>query len=101
MLSVPFLCAAAAFAALTWRRRPRHHAKSLLVAAVALTVLTAVFDSAMIAAGFFTYGEQQLLGPRIALAPIEDFGYPAVALLVVASIWSLSGPARSEVRDED
>ena len=54
------------------------------VAAVVLLVLTAVFDSVMIAAGLFGYADGTRLGPAIGLAPIEDFAYPVAAVLLAA-----------------
>jgi small toxic polypeptide LdrA/B/C/D len=59
------------------------------VAAVALLVLTGVFDSVMIAAGLFGYTADTRLGPTIGLAPIEDFAYPIVAVLLVPAVWTL------------
>jgi small toxic polypeptide LdrA/B/C/D len=59
------------------------------VAAVALLVLTGVFDSLMIAAGLFGYAADTRLGPTIGLAPIEDFAYPIVAVLLVPAVWTL------------
>lgn len=59
------------------------------VAAVVLLVLTGVFDSVMIAAGLFGYAEDTRLGPTIGLAPIEDFAYPIVAVLLVPAVWTL------------
>jgi len=61
--------------------------------------LTAVFDTIMIAADLFTYDEALLLGPTVGLAPIEDFGYALVAVLLVAALWRLL-PARSRSRAE-
>ncbi len=63
--------------------------------AVVLLVLTAVFDSVMIAAGLFGYADGTRLGPAIGLAPIEDFAYPVAAVLLVPAVWTLARrPAR-------
>jgi lycopene cyclase domain-containing protein len=56
---------------------------SLALTAVALFVLTAVFDSLMIAADLFRYEENNLSGLHVWLAPIEDFAWPLAAVLVV------------------
>jgi len=66
--------------------------QAMLLAFVALSVLTIVFDSLMIAADLFSYGPGTT-GIRLWLAPIEDLAYPAVALLVGVAVWSLV-PAR-------
>lgn len=66
-------------------------------ALVALLLLTAVFDNVMISSGLFDYGSQTLLGPRIFLAPIEDFTYPVCVAFLAPALWWLAGghpPAR-------
>ena len=86
LLLAPFLLGAAGLAiAVLGGRRRRWIA--VAIGAAAILVLTIVFDSVMIAADFFRFGEQQLLGIRIGLAPIEDLGYALVAVLAVAAFW--------------
>ncbi len=58
-----------------------------LIAASALLVMTAVFDSAIIAAGIVGYSPQKLLGWYVWRAPIEDFAYTIAALLLVPLLW--------------
>nr|WP_240902391.1 lycopene cyclase domain-containing protein [Arthrobacter silviterrae] len=78
---------------------------------VVLLLLTAVFDNVMISSGLFDYGGQTLLGPRILLAPIEDFTYPVCAVFLAPALWWLAGgrpparvgakpPASTETRKE-
>ncbi|GAA3661620.1 lycopene cyclase domain-containing protein [Microbacterium marinilacus] len=57
------------------------------LAAVALIVLTAVFDNAMIAAGLFAYDDARISGLRVGAAPIEDFAYPLAAVILLPEIW--------------
>ncbi|CAM3567309.1 lycopene cyclase domain-containing protein [Isoptericola cucumis] len=64
-----------------------------LVAAV-LVVLTAVFDSVMIAADLFRYDEASLSGLRIIDAPVEDFAWPVAAALLLPATWELLGHRR-------
>ena len=59
--------------------------------ALALLVLTAVFDSAMIAADLFRFDESALSGLHVGLAPIEDFAWPLAAVAVVPSVVLLLG----------
>jgi lycopene cyclase domain-containing protein len=61
---------------------------------VIVAVLTAVFDSLLIGADVIRYEDRLLAGIRIGLAPIEDFTYPLVAVLLVPSLWSVSGGLR-------
>lgn len=62
---------------------------SLLMAAAVLLVLTAIFDSVMIAVGLFSYAEEKILGLRIGLAPLEDFSYPVAAVILLPALWVL------------
>lgn len=80
--------ATAILAVLTPRgRRPR--AAAMAIATAALIVLTAVFDSIMIASGLFHYSPDHLLGVHIGLAPLEDFAYPVAGALVLPALWAL------------
>ncbi|RLP82878.1 prenyltransferase [Mycetocola lacteus] len=56
-----------------------------------LTVATAVFDNIMIALGLFDYDRDTLLGLNIGNAPIEDFTYPLLALLILPGVWLALG----------
>ncbi|WP_332310027.1 lycopene cyclase domain-containing protein [Agromyces laixinhei] len=86
---------AAAVAAVRWRRAPRGHLIAAMVAVGALIVLTAVFDTLMIAAGLFAYSDAHIVGVRVGLAPIEDFAYPIAGLLLLTALWSLTGRRRN------
>lgn len=74
------------------RRLAPRSLQAMLLAFVALAVLTIVFDSLMIAADLFSYGPG-ISGLYLWLAPVEDLAYPAVALVVGVAVWSLV-PAR-------
>ena len=94
LLVIPFLIVTAVVTALS-ARRPAfgRRMRASLVAALALLLLTAVFDNVMIALELFTYPEQHLSGIRIGLAPIEDFSYPLCAAFGVPAVAALL-PAR-------
>ena len=66
------------------------------LAALALVVLTAVFDSLMIAADLFRYDGSALTGIRILLVPVEDFAWPLVAVLLLPALWELLGLVRGD-----
>lgn len=75
------------FAVAVWRRRPdRRWWASTGLTLLALVVLTAVFDTAMIAADLFRFDESRLAGIFVGLAPIEDFAWPVAAVLVVPAV---------------
>ena len=92
-LATVFLLGAGLTAALTARalRLPRRWWLATTVVAAVLLVLTAVFDSAMIAADLFRYDTDSLTGVRVFLMPVEDFAWPMVAVLVLPSLWELFG----------
>jgi lycopene cyclase domain-containing protein len=64
-----------------------------ITAAVAgvLLVLTAVFDTGMIAMDLFRYDPASLIGLRVLLVPIEDFAWPLAAAIALPAIWELLG----------
>lgn len=68
------------------RRRTR--VRAVVLGGAVLLLLTAVFDSVMIAAGLFTYEERHLVGPKIGLAPVEDFAYPIAVLILLPALWT-------------
>jgi lycopene cyclase domain-containing protein len=95
-----FLAGAAAVAVVAAVvRRPgrRWWACTALVAGV-LLVLTAVFDSLMIAADLFRFDESRLLGWHVILAPVEDFAWPLASALALPALWELLGPAPTRER---
>ncbi|CAH0194494.1 hypothetical protein SRABI76_01856 [Microbacterium oxydans] len=74
------------------------------VAAVAITIaalflLTALFDTIMIATGLFHYSPDHLLGVHIGLAPVEDFAYPLAGALLLPALWAALR-ARRRARDD-
>ncbi|QAB16564.1 prenyltransferase [Leucobacter muris] len=68
---------------------------AVAVAGAALLVLTAVFDTLMIASGLFTYEESLVSGVRVGLAPVEDFAYPLAAVVALPALWALLTRKRS------
>lgn len=67
---------------------------------LALVVLTAVFDTAMIAADLFRFDESKLIGLHVGLAPIEDFAWPIAAVAVVPAVVLLLTPRRVDERTQ-
>jgi lycopene cyclase domain-containing protein len=107
-LSLVFLAAAtAAIAVALARARDRRNLVErwwlpAVCTAVALMVLTAVFDNVMIATGLMVYEPGHLAGILIGAAPIEDFAYPVAGLLLLPAVWLLLGrhPAKDTSADE-
>ncbi|MCK6212703.1 lycopene cyclase domain-containing protein [Georgenia sp. EYE_87] len=104
-MALVFVAGACLVAALcllpTWPPSMRWRGAVGLVA-LTLAVLTAVFDSVMIAADLFRYDESALSGVRVLLAPVEDFAWPLAAAVLLPSLWVAlgrrsrdSGPTRA------
>ena len=68
------------FKALSWN-------KIMTYLLILLLVLTIIFDSLIIAAGIVDYDPNKILGLKIGLAPIEDFMYAILALIIIPSVW--------------
>jgi lycopene cyclase domain-containing protein len=62
-----------------------------IAAAVVLFVLTILFDSLLIYFDIIDYSTGRILGLRIGLAPIEDYFYPFLALLLIPRLWKKFG----------
>lgn len=93
LLSIPFLVVAAAIGISGLPVDPaarRRRWTAIGVATVALVVLTAVFDTLIIANGIVAYDDGQRLGVAIGLAPVEDFAYPLAGVVLVPAIWTLA-----------
>jgi lycopene cyclase domain-containing protein len=99
-LALVFLVASAAVAvvAAAVRRPGRTWWAATAAVAAALLVLTAVFDSLMIAADLFRYDEGALAGARVWLTPVEDLAWPLAAVLLLPALWELLG-GRDEASD--
>ncbi|PJI94185.1 lycopene cyclase domain-containing protein [Luteimicrobium subarcticum] len=75
-----------------WRSRGvlRDVTVAVTVTALALMVLTVVFDSLMIGAGLFRYRDGSLVGVTLWRAPVEDLSYPLAAALLLPAVWELA-----------
>jgi small toxic polypeptide LdrA/B/C/D len=90
--------AAVVLALIARPRGPRLTAVAITM--VTLFVLTAVFDTIMIASGLFHYSPDHLLGVHIGLAPVEDFTYPLAGALLLPALWAALRSRRSARGDD-
>ncbi|MGO4689924.1 lycopene cyclase domain-containing protein [Glaciibacter sp. 2TAF33] len=97
-LNTVFLAVALATAGLAWLRGriDRRMLSAAGIALVAVLLLTAVFDNVMIAVGLFSYDPDRILGVKIGLAPLEDFGYPLAAVIGLPALWALLAPRQPQ-----
>ena len=63
--------------------------KPLLLTLFGMLALTAVFDNLIIYSGIVGYDEEKISGWKIGLAPIEDFSYTVVAVILVPTLFNL------------
>lgn len=64
---------------------------SMTVTVAVILITTAVFDSLLISAGMFYYEPSKILGIHVGQAPIEDFFYAVLAVIVVPTVWNSLG----------
>jgi lycopene cyclase domain-containing protein len=57
-------------------------------ALVVMLIMTAIFDNMIIGFGLVDYDPALISGVRIGVAPIEDFAYTVVAMIVVPVVWA-------------
>ncbi|WP_062517509.1 lycopene cyclase domain-containing protein [Demequina gelatinilytica] len=86
VLSVAVLALLAAATLPTLRRLPH---RPLLLTALMLVALTAVFDPIIVAAGIVDYDEALISGARLAGAPVEDVAYALGTVMLVPTLWTL------------
>jgi small toxic polypeptide LdrA/B/C/D len=93
-LSLAFLAAAAVVGVVAVAAAPRRSilplvAGAMVLCAVVLGVLTAVFDNVMIAVGLMQYSARHIAGLHVGAAPLEDFAYPLAAVILLPSLWAI------------
>ena len=62
--------------------------KPLFGAAIVMLTMTLVFDNLIIGTGIVDYDPEKISGIRLGFAPIEDFAYTLVALVLVPSLFN-------------
>lgn len=60
-----------------------------------LLLLTAIFDSLIIAANIVAYDSEKILGLTIGSAPIEDFFYTILVVFMIPALWRKLGARRA------
>lgn len=62
--------------------------KVMVPSAVFMLLMTLIFDNLIIGSGIVDYDFSKTSGIRLFLAPIEDFAYTLVALVLVPSLFN-------------
>lgn len=62
----------------------------------ALLILTLIFDNLIIWAGIVGYDTSKILGLFVGLAPVEDFFYAILTVIIVPVLWKQFGEKQTE-----
>jgi lycopene cyclase domain-containing protein len=65
--------------------------RALRLATALLLLMTLVFDNLIILAGIVGYDESLISGIKLGVAPIEDFSYTLVGLVLIPLTWEFLG----------
>lgn len=76
---------------LVLRIRPSVPGRAWLFTLAVVLLLTALFDSFIVGAGIVAYDRASVLGIFVGKAPIEDFAYTIVAVMIVTKLWNKMG----------
>ena len=71
--------------------KPGRPARPWLICLFALLVLTLIFDNIIIALEIVGYDYTKLLGVYAGIAPIEDFMYAILAVIMITALWQRLG----------
>lgn len=71
--------------------QPRRPSKALLVTLCLLVVLTLIFDNVIVGLSIVGYDPSKILGVKLGVAPIEDFMYAVLAVVLVPALWHILG----------
>ena len=83
-----FLAGAALFALVSVLLGVRVRWAAVGLALVVMLMMTAIFDNMIIGFGLVDYDPALISGVRIGVAPIEDFAYTVLAMIVVPVVWA-------------
>lgn len=72
--------------------------RAVSITLLVLLITTAIFDSLIIHFGVVDYDEGLITGLRIGKAPVEDFFYAIIAVLLVPSVWELLGKDKKRAK---
>lgn len=71
--------------------KPRKPGRAVIATFSILIALTLIFDNIMISLSFFEYESSKILGIKLWQAPVEDFMYAILAVLLVPTLWQRLG----------
>lgn len=78
------------------RLLPRRVSRRTLLTLLIILALTAVFDSIIVGFGIVAYDPTLISGIFIGNAPVEDFFYALLAVILVPTVWKRFGGTHDE-----
>lgn len=78
------------------RIKPQRPSRAFVVTFVVLMVLTAIFDNLIVGLSIVGYNPDKILGATIGVAPVEDFMYAVLAVLLVPVLWHKLGSTHAK-----
>ena len=63
--------------------------------ALGTLLVSLVFDNIIVGLKIVDYDPDKILGLRVPIAPIEDFGYTIVGVILVPVLWNFFGRKRT------
>ncbi len=79
------------FGVLALISRKRLNLRALGLATGLTLLLTLIFDNLIILFGIVGYDEALISGVKLGVAPVEDFSYTLVGLMLIPLTWELFG----------
>ena len=65
--------------------------KPVLLSLAVMLVVSVIFDNVIVGLGIVEYDPVRILGWRLGVAPIEDFGYAIVGAFAIPALWERLG----------
>jgi len=65
-----------------------------------MLILTLIFDSLIINFGLVDYDKSKILGLYLGSAPIEDFFYTLIAVMLVPILWNVLSTHNKDKNDK-
>ena len=82
-------------------RSKRVSARVVVSSTLTLAAVAVIGDNFIVSTGIVAYDETKILGLRIINAPIEDFFYALIAVLLVATLWKHKPTDTEEKRNRE
>lgn len=76
--------------------RLKRPSRALLATCLVLLLLTAMFDNVIVGLSVVAYDSTKILGLTLGYAPVEDFMYTLLAVILIPILWKKFGVSNVE-----